>query len=46
MPYILRIGDELVQLLIQHYDRFDSRYNGSHSLRRVYVPEVLEDIEE
>lgn len=39
-------GDELVQLVFQHYDKFDSRYKGLLPLRRVYVPEVLEDNEE
>ena len=35
-------GDELVQLVFQHYDEFDSRYKGLLPLRRVYVPEVIE----
>lgn len=35
-------GDELVDLIFQHYDQFDSRYKGLLSLRRVYVPEVLD----
>lgn len=35
-------GDELVQLIFQHYDRFDSRYKGLLPLRRVYVPEAIE----
>ncbi len=36
-------GDELVQLVFQHYDQFDSRYKGLLPLRRVYVPEILEE---
>lgn len=36
-------GDDLVQLVFQHYDQFDSRYKGLLPLRRVYVPEVLEE---
>lgn len=35
-------GEQLVDLIFQHYDQFDSRYKGLLSLRRVYVPEVLE----
>lgn len=35
-------GDELVQLVFQHYDQFDSRYKGLLPLRRVYVPEAIE----
>jgi restriction system protein len=35
-------GDELVQLIFDHYDRFDSRYKGLLPLRRVYVPESIE----
>ena len=36
-------GDELVKMVLQHYERFDSRYKGLMPLRRVYVPEPLED---
>jgi restriction system protein len=39
-------GDELVQLVFQHYDQFDPRYKGLLPLRRVYVPEVIESDEE
>jgi restriction system protein len=35
-------GDDLVKLIFQHYDEFDSRYKGLLPLRRVYVPEVIE----
>jgi restriction system protein len=35
-------GDELVELILLHYDRFDSRYKGLLPLRRVYVPEAME----
>ena len=38
-------GAELVDLVFQHYERFDSRYKGLLPLRRVYVPEPLEDTE-
>lgn len=38
-------GEELVTLIFQHYEQFDSRYKGLLPLRRVYVPEVLEDNE-
>lgn len=39
-------GEELVHLIFQHYDQFDSRYKGLLPLRRVYVPEVIESGEE
>lgn len=39
-------GEELVALIFQHYEQFDSRYKGLLPLRRVYVPEVLEEGEE
>lgn len=39
-------GSELVTLIFQHYEQFDSRYKGLLPLRRVYVPEVLEEAEE
>ncbi len=38
-------GEELVRLIYQHYDQFDSRYKGLIPLRRVYVPEVIESEE-
>jgi restriction system protein len=34
-------GEELVELVFQHYDQFDSRYKGLLPLRRVYVPEAI-----
>lgn len=39
-------GDELVDLILQHYDQFDSRYKGLIPLKRVYVPQALEEAEE
>lgn len=36
-------GDELVGLVLQHYEQFDSRYKGLLTLRRVYIPEPLEE---
>ena len=39
-------GNELVELVLQHYEQFDSRYKGLLPLKRVYVPEVLEEAEE
>ena len=35
-------GEELVSLIYQHYEKFDSRYKGLLPLRRVYVPEAIE----
>jgi len=39
-------GEELVELVLQHYDQFDSRYKGLIPLTRVYVPQALEEGEE
>jgi len=39
-------GDELVSLITLHYDKFDSRYKGLLPLKRVYVPEPLDEAEE
>jgi len=38
-------GDELVDLILQHYEELDSRYKGLIPLKRVYVPEALEEAE-
>jgi restriction system protein len=35
-------GNDLVGLVLQHYDQFDSRYKGLLPLKRVYIPEALE----
>jgi restriction system protein len=34
-------GDELVELIFQYYEKFDSRHKGMIPLKRVYVPQVL-----
>ena len=34
-------GNELVELILEHYEQFDSSYKGMLPLRRVYVPEPL-----
>jgi restriction system protein len=39
-------GEELVSLVFQHYEEFDSRYKGLLPLRRVYVPEAIEEAED
>ena len=36
-------GEELVNLVLQHYDELDSKYKGILPLKRVYVPEPLEE---
>jgi restriction system protein len=36
-------GQELVGLILQHYDQFESRYKGLLPLKRVWVPEALAD---
>jgi restriction system protein len=38
-------GNELVDLVFQHYEQFDSRYKGLLPLKRIYVPESLEETE-
>lgn len=38
-------GDELVGLILQHYEQFDSKYKGLLPLKRVFVPEPLEETE-
>jgi len=38
-------GDEMVDLILEHYDRFDSRYKGLIPLKRVYVPEPIDESE-
>lgn len=38
-------GDELVDLIIQTYDKFDARYKGLLPLRHIYVAEQLEEEE-
>jgi Uncharacterized conserved protein len=35
-------GDELVNLILQHYEQFDSSYKGLLPLKRIYVPEPVE----
>lgn len=39
-------GTELVDVILEHYEAFDSRYKGLLPLRRVYVPEPTDDLEE
>lgn len=34
-------GDTLVELILAHYEAFDSRYKGALPLKRVYVPEAV-----
>ena len=36
-------GEELVNLVLQHYDELDSKYKGMMPLKRVYVPEPLDE---
>jgi restriction system protein len=36
-------GEELILLVLQYYDRFDSKYKGLLPLKRVYVPESLDE---
>jgi len=38
-------GDELVTLILAHYEQFDSRYKALIPLKRVYVPESLQETE-
>lgn len=36
-------GDELVQLILDNYESFDSQHKGLLPLQKVYVPQPLED---
>lgn len=36
-------GEELVDLIFEHYDKLDSRYKGLLPLKRVYVPEAVDN---
>jgi restriction system protein len=36
-------GEALVNLILLHYEQFDSRYKGLLPLKQVYVPEPLEE---
>ena len=38
-------GEELIKLILNHYEEFDSSYKGLMPLKRVYVPEPV-DLEE
>jgi len=33
-------------MILHHYEQFDSKYKGLLPLKRVYVPEPLEEAEE
>jgi restriction system protein len=35
-------GEELGDLIVKHYEQFDSRYKVILPLKRVYVPEPIE----
>lgn len=39
-------GEELVELVLQHYEQFDSSYKALLPLKKVYVPESLEESED
>jgi restriction system protein len=39
-------GEELVDLILSHYEQLDSRYKGIIPLKRVYAPEPVTDEEE
>jgi type I restriction enzyme M protein len=36
-------GQDLGDLVLQHYDQFDPRYKGLIRLKRAYVPVLLEE---
>jgi len=38
-------GEELVNLVLAHYDNLDSKYKALLPLKRVYVPEAIEEAE-
>lgn len=35
-------GEELVNLILAHYEQFDPRYQGLLPLKKVYVPEPVQ----
>ncbi len=39
-------GDELVSLILEHYEQFDSMYKGLLPLKKVYIPEQIDEREE
>jgi restriction system protein len=39
-------GDELVSLVLEHYEQFDSMYKGLLPLKKVYIPEQIDEAEE
>jgi restriction system protein len=39
-------GEDLVDLILEHYDGFDAKYKGLIPLKRVYVPAPLEEGQE
>lgn len=38
-------GEELVNLVLEHYEAFDSRYKGLLPLKQVFIPETLDESE-
>ncbi len=36
-------GDEVVRLVLEYYEKLDSKYKGWLSLKRVYIPEAIGD---
>ncbi|HZL16482.1 MAG TPA: restriction endonuclease [Polyangia bacterium] len=39
-------GDELVELILEHYEQLDSKYKAMVPLKRVYVPEPADENDE
>lgn len=36
-------GDELIEMILSHYEQLDSRYKGLLPLKRVYIPETVNE---
>lgn len=36
-------GDELIELILSHYDQLDSRYKGLLPLKKVFIPETISE---
>jgi len=36
-------GSELVGLILEHYDQFDSQYKGIIPLKKIFVPQIMGD---
>ncbi len=38
-------GDELVSMVLNHYESLDARYQGLIPLKRIYIPEPVDEVD-